>query len=647
MNTTFIGENLRPGQLGHFFIILSFVASLFSAYCYLRAVYSKDEAAMLSWRTLARNSFIAHGVSVVGIFAALYYIITHHLFEYNYAWQHSSRALPMKYLFSCFWEGQEGSFMLWTFWHAVLGIIVMRTSKALEPRVMTIIALVQVALSSMLLGFVFSSEIKIGTTPFTLLRQQMAGAPIFSDPNYLANFIHDGNGLNIVLQNYWMVIHPPILFLGFASTLIPFSFLIAGLWAGDYKSLVKPMLHWSLFSGAVLGTGIIMGGAWAYESLTFGGYWAWDPVENASLVPWIMLVAGLHTLVIYKSTGRSFILTTVLYSLTYLLVWYSTFLTRTGVLGNTSVHAFTGEGKSLYWHLIVVLGLLIIGITAIIASKWKRLPRVKTEEHISSREFWMFVGSFVLLLSSAHIIAVTSIPIWSPVVKWFTGKDVAPPVNPVEHYNNIQVWVAISASLLSASVLLLKFKKSDGRLAIKRYALLAGIALVITLLIGYSQHISTWQYALMLFAAAFGLTASIYYAFFVQSGSLKKRGAALAHFGFATIMIGLLLSSYNKEVISFNTTGRAIFPTDEKKPMQSNKENGENVMMFRNVPMAMGPYWATYLGDSVVEGEDKFIYNIRFEIKDSATRKVKESFVLHPDAFINNKGEGNGHHIQR
>ncbi len=102
-----------------------------------------------------------------------------------------------------------------------------------------------------------------------------------------------------------MVIHPPVLFLGFASTLMPFAFIIAALWKGEYKDFIKPTTVWSLFSGGVLGLGIMMGGAWAYESLNFGGYWAWDPVENASLVPWLMLVAALHTLIIFRATGRA------------------------------------------------------------------------------------------------------------------------------------------------------------------------------------------------------------------------------------------------------------------------------------------------------------------------------------------------------
>src|SRR5690606_22806184 len=113
-----------------------------------------------------------------------------------------------------------GSFMLWSFWHCVLGLIVMKTSKVMESRVMAIIGLVQVALATMLLGYYFGPDIKIGSTPFMLLRDAMQDAPIFKQANYLS-FITDGNGLNPLLQNYWMVIHPPVLFLGFAATLIP------------------------------------------------------------------------------------------------------------------------------------------------------------------------------------------------------------------------------------------------------------------------------------------------------------------------------------------------------------------------------------------------------------------------------------------
>lgn len=151
-----------------------------------------------------------------------------------------------------------------------------------------------------------------------------ANAPIFRTSDYLAQ-ITDGKGLNPLLQNYWMVIHPPTLFFGFASSIIPFAFAIGGLWTAKYKEWLKPALPWTLVSVMILGTGIIMGGFWAYESLSFGGYWAWDPVENASLVPWLLLIVTVHLMLIYKSTGTSIILTYILSIASFLLVLYATF----------------------------------------------------------------------------------------------------------------------------------------------------------------------------------------------------------------------------------------------------------------------------------------------------------------------------------
>lgn len=639
MDTQFIGEHLGPGQLGHFFVILSFVAALVSAFSYFRAAQTENAmTAVKPWMNIGRGSFIIHALSVVGIFSILYYIIANHLFEYNYAWEHSSRELPMKYLLSCFWEGQEGSFMLWTFWHSILGLIVMATSKQMESRTMAIIAVVQIALASMLLGFYFGGDVKMGSTPFILLRDKMQGAPIFQQPNYLS-FITNGNGLNPLLQNYWMVIHPPVLFLGFSSTLIPFAYTIAALWKGEYQQWLKPARIWSLFAGGVLGLGIMMGGAWAYESLTFGGYWAWDPVENASLVPWLTLVAGLHTLIVFKATKRSLPITLILLTLTYMLVWYSTFLTRTGVLGDTSVHAFTGEGKSLYWHLIIVLLVLLALSASLIAYRWKTLPKVKGEEAVASREFWMFIGSFVLLLSSLQITFSTSIPVWAPLAKWITGKDIAPPVDPVKHYNSIQVWVAIIIGLLSATILYLRFKSSDMKVVWRRLGITGATALALTLFIAIAEQINVVQYIILLFASCYGIVANIYYALVIQK-QLKKMGAAIAHLGFATILLGILLSSFKKEVISYNTLGVA-WDFGKKTKQENVKESMENSILFRNVPIAMGAYTVTYKGDSVVPGDPLTYYKVLYQRIDSATGEVKESFTLYPDIFINKQGKQN------
>ncbi len=641
MDTQYIGEHLGPGQLGHFFVITSFVAALFSAFSYFRSAGTEHTDAVGSsrWLQMGRNGFVIHTAAVLGIFFTLFYIITNHLFEYHYAWKHSDLSLSPKYLLSCFWEGQEGSFLLWSFWHAILGLVVMATAKKLESRVMAVICVVQLALATMLLGFYFGQDVSIGSSPFVLLRDKMQDAPIFSQPNYM-EFIKDGNGLNILLQNYWMVIHPPILFLGFSATLIPFAYTIAALWKGEYKTWIKPTWIWSLFAGAVLGTGIMMGGAWAYESLTFGGYWAWDPVENASLVPWLTLIAGLHTLIVFKVTGRSFIATVILLILTYLLIWYSTFLTRTGVLGDTSVHAFTGEGSSLYWHLLAVIGGLLLIAVGLIIYRWKSMPRVKTEEQVNSREFWMFIGSFILLLSAIQIIISTSIPVWAPLAKWITGKEIAPPVDPVAHYNSIQVWVAIVIALLSGAVLYLKFKTSDNKTFWKRIGIVLGITAILSFAIGYAQQITTPQYAVLLFASMFSIVGMIYYAITVQKGKLKKLGASIAHLGFGLSLLGILLSSYNKEVISHNTTG-VIIPYGEDK-MENIRESMENVILYRGITMPMGVYDVTYMGDSTNPKDPRTFYKVLYEKRDSTTGKVTESFVLYPDAFVNPKGNEGG-----
>jgi cytochrome c-type biogenesis protein CcmF len=454
------------------------------------------------------------------------------------------------------------------------------------------------------------------------------------------NMITDGNGLNKLLQNYWMVIHPPILFLGFASTLIPFAFTLAALWKGDYKEWIRPTINWTLFSGAIFGTGIMMGGAWAYESLNFGGYWAWDPVENASLVPWMIMVAGLHTLLVFKATGRSLITTLIFYILTYIAVWYSTFLTRTGILGDTSVHAFTGEGKSLYWHLIVFIGIFAVVSIGLLVWRWKKLDRVKTEENIVTREFWMFIGSFILLLAALQISVTTSIPVWAPLAKWISGKDVAPPVEPVAHYNNIQLWVAVLVAILSAKVLYLKYKTTDIKTIVKKMTIVVVLAVALSLLVGFTQHINQWQLILLLFAACFAIVANIFYALSSQK-VFSKMGAPLTHLGFGILLLGILISGAKKEVISLNTLG-GILPLGKTDMREAIKESRENVMLYKDIPVAMDDYWATYKGDSVSASDERTFYRVLFERKDSLTGKVLESFILYPDAFVSTKGKERG-----
>lgn len=621
MGVTFEGEHLLPGQLGQIAVYTAFTFALLAAVAFFMAAYSKNESGSRQWKLTGRIAFFIHCLGVLAIIANLYYIIHEHFFEYYYAWSHSSKALPMKYLLSCFWEGQEGSFLLWMFWNAVLGIILIFTLKESESRVLSVFAVVQGFLGSMLLGlYVFGY--KIGSTPFALLRNEMANAPIFQRADYLS-FIQDGNGLNPLLQNYWMVIHPPILFLGFASTLIPFSFAMSGLMSRQFTHWTKPVLPWALFSSAVLGTGIMMGGAWAYESLTFGGYWAWDPVENASLVPWLTLIAGVHTTLVFNKTGRSLRTTYIFYFLTFMLVLYSTFLTRSGILGNTSVHAFTDLGMS--GQLLIYMAGLSIPAIILLAIYWKRIPSVKKDENVWSREFFIFIGSLVFLLSSLHIAFNTSLPVWNKLF----GSNLAVPSDAVAFYNKVQIWAAVIIALLSTSSLYLKFKMGNVQQFTRRMLMLLGIAAPLTAIIAYVAGFDVVSNIILLFAAIFGIVANLYYLIIVLSGKWKLSGAAVAHLGFALTLLGILFSSAKKQTISRNDMGVNFgkeFSADAQR---------SNMLLYKNVPVKMNEYLVTYTGDSVAQ--PNYYYKVNYEVFDSATGKLKDRFTLYPNAQINPK----------
>lgn len=641
MKENFIGEHLLPGYLGHLFVILALVCALFSVYAFYMASRKENShpAESAIWKRLGRVGYIIMSLSVIGIFASLYYIISQHLFEYHYAWEHSSRGIKTKYLLASFWEGSEGSFLLWIFWVSILGIIVIFTAKQWETRVMTVVAVVQVALCTMLLGIYLGPHIHIGSSPFDLLRDRIA-APIFSRPDYL-KFVKDGRGLNPLLQNYWMVIHPPVLFLGFALTTIPFAYTIAALWNGKYKEWVKPVLRWSLITGAVLITGISMGAAWAYESLNFGGYWAWDPVENASFVPWLVIIAAIHTLMVFKSTGRSLKTTLIFFIITFLLVWYSTFLTRTGVLGDSSVHSFTGKGSALYWHLLICLGIYLVGSIVLLTKRWRKMPRVAGEEETSTREFWMLIGSVFLLLASAQIIFYTSLPVWAPVYNKISGTEIAPPPDPISFYNGIQVWFAMIIAILSGAIQFLKYKRTQMRIVWLRLGLLVLISAILTTLLALAQKVSPIQLILFTFAGIFAVVANVYYLLTAKKGKILRSGSSIAHIGFGLVILGLLLSGYKKHVISLDSTGAMRSWDFGKKTFSENlKESHENVLMFRNAAVPMGNYRVTYLGDSVVRNDPPLTYyKVRYRKINEKTGNIDEVFTLYPDAFVDPKGQ--------
>jgi cytochrome c-type biogenesis protein CcmF len=629
MDTVFKGEHLLPGHLGQFFIILSFGTALFSAISYYFATTDKLNP---SWQRLGRIGFYLNTVSVIGIGTCLFYIIYNHLFEYHYAWEHSSKTLPVYYIISSYWEGQEGSFWLWTFWQAVLGNVLVWRAKSWENPVLTVVMLSQTLLSSMLIGVTILGE-RVGSSPFILLRDALdlkASTPIFNTrpelyKNYLT-YITDGNGLNPLLQNYWMVIHPPTLFLGFASMVVPFAYAVAGLWQRKYKEWIQPAISYALFAVMILGTGVIMGSFWAYESLNFGGFWAWDPVENASIIPWLTLIGAVHVLIVYKNSGHAYFTATFLVLISFVLVLYASFLTRSGILGETSVHAFTDLG--MFWHLVVDV-VIFLGITIyLLVSRWKELPITKKDEETYSREFWMFVGAVFLGLSCFHLVIVTSIPVWNSMF----GTKLAPPADPVKHYNIIQASFAVVVTLLTGFTQFLKYKKTDvTRFFITTLIYLVFAALITALVVYvtgvYRLHV---VYILIMLGSVYSVLANAKILTEAFKGKIKLAGSAVAHIGFGLILIGALIAAGTSKVISENVSGEQY----SEDFIKNKNDPRENVMMYRNQPVKIGKYIATYVGDSV--SAPNHYFKVHYKMVDAAG-KITEDFTLMPNAQANRK----------
>lgn len=667
----YVGENLLPRQFGHIAVILSFIAALVATISYVIATQKQNKGidtdgtsrylreGVTSWQRLGRWSFGVHGLSVLTIIGSIFYVMITKRFEYFYAHSHVDTDLPFQYVFAAFWEGQEGSFLLWMFWHVGLGAFiilrgVIQNSKLRiknsstdaerspltaiwENPVIATLACVQVFLSSMILGLHFGwgeHIIKWGSNPILLLRET-TNAPIFQQVDYVTKLAKSAKGLNPLLQNYWMTIHPPTLFLGFASTTIPFCFAIAGLWTKKYTEWLRIAMPYVLFSATILGTGVLMGAAWAYEALSFNGYWAWDPVENMSLVPWLMMIAGLHTHLVTRSTGHSLRATFLFYILSFLLVLYSTFLTRSGILGDTSVHAFTEIG--LEWQLVLFQMFFLVGALFLFFKNYSKIPNPEKEEAVASREFWLFIGSLVLVLSVVLISFSTSLPVFNKILTYFNpaAKKLAAPVDAIGHYNKTQLWIGVFIGLLSACAQFLRYKEFNfagyRSTVIKHLGISAGLSVGITLLmLGWIQISSIWQYILLLFAGTFTFVANTDYLISFLRTNLRAAGSAFSHLGFGLFIMGVLAFGINKNWISKN-----LFAMEGLINF-SPEQFGKNVLLMKGSPLPTETGWEMlYESDTTYGSRRDFTVKLRKKSADLKT--VVDSFVSHPYILYDKK----------
>jgi cytochrome c-type biogenesis protein CcmF len=342
------------------------------------------------------------------------------------------------------------------------------------------------------------------------------------------------------------------------------------------------------------------------------------------------MVAGLHTLMIYKSTGYSLKSVILFFILSFSLVLYSSFLTRTGILGETSVHAFTGEGGSLFYHLLFFLFLFMLLGFVLFFKNIRTIPdHKKEEEALSSREFWMFIGALVLMISVVQITYTTSMPVWN---KMFKTKLAI--TDPISHYNKIQIWITMLVLLGTATVYYLKFKHSAMREVLMKLALPFTLALAGTAAISYLQELKSAPIVALMFMAIFSVLANFFFIIRTLKWNAIKWGGSTAHIGFGLMVIGIILSSYNKQVISVNRLG-VDFPMGKQTEEENKKESRENLLLFRNMPITMAGYTLTYNGDTV-EGPNHY-YRIKYQTRKNDTGAINEEFILQPNAQINPK----------
>ncbi|MBS1516758.1 MAG: cytochrome c biogenesis protein CcsA [Bacteroidetes bacterium] len=576
--------------MGSFFITSGFIFAFIAMLSFL--FVSRGNERLLK---PARLFFHLAVIMVLSSAAFLLYLIITHQFQYTYVWNYSSKDLPINLLISTFYAGQEGSFHLWALLTAVLGIflhsyIIKRDSDPgklenghrdrYEPLVMFNYSLI-------LSFLIFIMIIK---SPYMLVWESFPKDVEFG-------FIPpDGRGLNPLLQNFWMTIHPPILFTGFSSLAIPFCFAITALIKNRYDRWMKLALPWTLFSGMILGVGIMLGGFWAYGVLGWGGYWGWDPVENSSLVPWIVIVAGIHTMVGEEKTGKYKKTSLLLCIMAFVLVLYSTFLTRSGLLGDASVHSFVDPGQEVYLFLIVFLSLFSAGGIGLILFRLKSLRSLYKSSNIElSRESALIIGAITLCATALVVLVGTSWPI-------ITKATVDP-----AFYNKMNLPLAILIALINGVSILLAWKHTDEKKFLKSLYLpliLTGVFTIGLVLIGIDDVLM----GVFAASALFSFFINLNIVFKILNRSTVKAGPYIAHLGIMILFLGIIGSS------KYSVEENVSLPLGETKE-------------------ALG-YSLTYKGASLIpDTKDKYHFNVVVE-------KDGKGYLLQPIMYYSDYSQG-------
>ena len=499
----------------------------------------------------ARNGLlVTAGLSTLASILMLILLFDHH-YEVRYIYEHVSNYLKPAYVLAAFWAGLEGSQLLWLWMLSLItGLLVWKSptwDRELRPYAMAFLGLTQAFFAFLLVTF---------TNPFALLVSVPA----------------EGVGLNPLLQNLWMVIHPPIIFIAYALWTVPAAYALAALVTGKLDATwLRGTRRWSLAAWASLGIGILVGAWWAYLELGWGGYWGWDPVENSSLIPWLVGTAFVHSAIIQERRDMFRAWNVFLAILTFVLTVFATFVTRSGVI--RSVHAFA---QSPIGHYYLVYMILVLAVTVgLMLARSRQLKGKGQVGDLLSREFAFLVTNLLFLGSAGAVLLGTLWPTLTEMV-----RDVATSLGP-ENYNRFMGPLGLVLVLLIGICPLVDWRRTEAGHLLRNLwvqTVVAVVTAVLLLLFGYREIGVIVSFAVVAFVAATlvlqmsqGVVARMRAAsenLFVALGravanNRRRYGGQIVHLSILLIVVGIIGSkSYQQEVQVALAVGESVTMDD-------------------------------------------------------------------------------------
>jgi len=527
-------------DLGNILLYFLFPISVFTALSALAAGISKRKGMYLAAQ---RGAYAATSVTTLSVLALVYLLVTSD-FTIEYVASNTNQALPLFYKIVALWAGHNGSLLLWTWIITIFISIVAYQNRRKNMDQMPYVLLVIAG------TMIFFSVLNIFiSNPFDTLYQDLGDRLQEFGPS-------DGRGLNPLLQHPAMIIHPPVLFVGYVGSVVPFAFAIAALITGKLGSgWIRTTRRWALTTWGFLSAGIVLGGKWAYVELGWGGYWAWDPVENASLLPWLTATAYLHSVMIQERKGMLKVWNMTLVIATYLLSVFGTFLTRSGIV--SSVHAFANSGLGpLFAIFLTTSTIFSIGM---ILFRRKDLKADEEMQSLVSRESGFLFNNLLFLLATIAVLWGTMFPVISEL---FTGEQitVGPP-----WFNNIMIPIGLAILVLTGIGPLLAWRHTSIESMKKSFGIPVLISILFTVgLFALGVH-DGW--ALGSFAISFFVMWTIVVEFvkgaqvrskntgesylkamyMLSRKNTRRYGGYIIHLGVVVMFIGFTGNAFNSE----------------------------------------------------------------------------------------------------